>query len=52
MAPVGASSEHRNTTPGVTYSGARRFTISGGIRFSVMRVPATGQMALTWTLFF
>ena len=52
MTPVGASSLARKTTPGVTYSGFSISSICGGIRFSVMRVAATGQMALTLMLFF
>ena len=53
IVPVGASSEQRNTTPGVTSSGFSRPSTSGGMpRFSVMRVAATGLMALTWMLFF
>src|SRR6185437_14176869 len=52
IVPVGASSLARYTTPGVTYSGFSMSSICGGIRFSVMRVAATGQIALTLMLSF
>jgi CoA:oxalate CoA-transferase len=52
ITPFGASSVHRYTTAGVTSSGPSAFSACSGIRFSVMRVAATGAIALVWMLFF
>ena len=50
--PVGASSETINVTAGLTHSGCIFSITSGGIKSSVILVPATGVSPLHLILYF